>query len=368
MNPSDYTVGWIAALSLELTAARHVLDVEHNEVTDNEHRYIAGKIGDHNVVIGIQSKMGTSAAADLAARMRRTCPNIKFFLVVGIGGGVPSYGPAGDVNTIVLGDVVVSSPRGNHGGVFTYDTGAWVEDGQLSNTGHLNGPPSELSAAVGSLRSRHDGSQGTKIPQYLAQMRSKLNEKVRARFEDQGANNDRLYQSYFLHPHDEPNELCDNCCDSSFCTQRSKRGEGAARAVDTPKVHYGNIASSNQLQVSATMRDRIAAEHQAICFEMEGAGVIQNHPCLVVRGICDYSDSHKNKRWQSYAAATAAAYANELLLSMAPAAVAWKTETLRPLSAEESGQVQHITFGSNNRGFQSGNIYGGVSGLTFGGK
>lgn len=368
MDPTDYNVGWIAPLPLELTAARHMLDVEHEGVTDNEHRYIAGKIGDHNVVIGIQSKMGTSAAADLAARMRRACPNIKFFLVVGIGGGVPSYGPAGDVNTIVLGDVVVSSPRGNHGGVFTYDTGAWVEDGQLSNTGHLNGPPSELSAAVGNLRSRYDGSQGTKIPQYLALMRGKLSQGVRARFEDQGADNDRLYQSYFSHPEDEPNELCDNCCDLSFCTLRNMRGEGAVRTADTPKVHYGNIASSNQLQISATMRDRIAAEHQAICFEMEGAGVIQNHPCLVIRGICDYSDSHKNKRWQSYAAATAAAYAKELLLSMAPAAVAGKAKPLRPLPGEESGQIQHITFGANNQGFQAGNIHGGVSGLTFGRK
>ena len=95
-------------------------------------------------------------------------------------------------------------------------------------------------------------------------------------------------------------------------------------------------------------------------------GVIQSHPCLVIRGICDYSDSHKNKRWQSYAAATAAAYAKELLLSMTPAAVIRKAESLRPLPAEESGQVQHVTFGSNNQGFQSGNIYGGVSRLSFG--
>lgn len=368
MNPSQYDVGWIAPLPLELTAARYMLDVEHEEVTDNEYRYIAGEIGDHKVVIGIQSKMGTSAAADLAARMRRACPNIKFFLVVGIGGGVPSYGPAGDKNDIVLGDVVVSSPRGNHGGVFTYDTGAWVKDGQLSITGHLNGPPSELSAAVGSLRSRYDGSQGTKIPQYLAQMRSKLSQEVRAKFEDQGADNDRLYDGDSLHPQDKQNEPCSNCCGLSSCTQRTRRGEGAGRAVDTPKVHYGNIASSNQLQISATKRDSIAAEHEAICFEMEGAGVIQSHPCLVIRGICDYSDSHKNKRWQSYAAATAAAYAKELLLSMAPAAVEGKAEPLRPLSAEESGQVHHLTFGSNNQGFQSGNINGGVSGLTFGRK
>jgi hypothetical protein len=35
--------------------------------------------------------------------------------------------------------------------------------------------------------------------------------------------------------------------------------------------------------------------------------------CLVIRGICDYADSHKNKQWQEYSAAVAAAYAKELL-------------------------------------------------------
>jgi hypothetical protein len=55
-----------------------------------------------------------------------------------------------------------------------------------------------------------------------------------------------------------------------------------------------------------------------LCVEMEAAGLMDEFPCLVIRGICDYADSHKNKRWQPYAAATAAAYAKELL-SIIPA-------------------------------------------------
>jgi hypothetical protein len=43
-------------------------------------------------------------------------------------------------------------------------------------------------------------------------------------------------------------------------------------------------------------------------------GLMDSFPCLVIRGICDYADSHKNKVWQPYAAATAASYAKELLL------------------------------------------------------
>jgi hypothetical protein len=47
---------------------------------------------------------------------------------------------------------------------------------------------------------------------------------------------------------------------------------------------------------------------------MEAAGLMNQLPCLVIRGICDYADSHKSKRWQDYAALTAAAYAKILLL------------------------------------------------------
>ncbi len=63
----------------------------------------------------------------------------------------------------------------------------------------------------------------------------------------------------------------------------------------------------------AEKRDQLGKQHDALCFEMEAAGLMDVFPCLIVRGICDYSDSHKNKDWQRYAAATAAAYAKELL-------------------------------------------------------
>jgi nucleoside phosphorylase len=60
---------------------------------------------------------------------------------------------------------------------------------------------------------------------------------------------------------------------------------------------------------------------------MEAAGLMNHFPCLVIRGICDYADSHKNKTWQPYAAATAAACAKELL-SVIPMAEVAKTCTM----------------------------------------
>src|SRR5947207_2572224 len=82
-----------------------------------------------------------------------------------------------------------------------------------------------------------------------------------------------------------------------------------------PEIHYGIIASGNMLIKDAATRDKIAKEigNDCVCFEMEAAGLMNNFPCLVIRGICDYADSHKSDQWQRYASATAAAYGKEFL-------------------------------------------------------
>ena len=69
-------------------------------------------------------------------------------------------------------------------------------------------------------------------------------------------------------------------------------------------------------------RDRVSEDLGGVlCFEMEAAGLMNSFPCLVIRGICDYADSHKNKKWQPYAAGTAAACAKETLSVIPPAEV-----------------------------------------------
>jgi hypothetical protein len=98
----------------------------------------------------------------------------------------------------------------------------------------------------------------------------------------------------------------DNCSSSRLVRRYPRAG-------DDPAIHYGLIASANQVMKYAGTRDKLAHELGIMCFEMEAGGLMDNFPCLVIRGICDYADSHKNKQWQGYAAATAAAYAKELL-------------------------------------------------------
>jgi nucleoside phosphorylase len=126
---------------------------------------------------------------------------------------------------------------------------------------------------------------------------------------------DRLYQSGVVHPRDNRASCEATCGDNpSTIVSRPERTD----EEDNPAIHYGLIASANQLMKDAITRDKLAAEEDVLCFEMEAAGLMNHFPCLVIRGICDYSDSHKNKEWQGYAAMAAAAYAKDLLRRISP--------------------------------------------------
>ena len=107
---------------------------------------------------------------------------------------------------------------------------------------------------------------------------------------------------------------CRNCNEKRLVQRK-------ARTPDVPVVHYGLVGSANQVMRHGVTRKKLRQERGILCFEMEAAGLMDNFPCLVIRGICDYSDTHKNKDWQPYAAATAAAYAKELLGVIPPAQV-----------------------------------------------
>lgn len=86
---------------------------------------------------------------------------------------------------------------------------------------------------------------------------------------------------------------------------------------ETIKIHYGLIGSGNQVIKSGRLQDQISSRFGGVlCFEMEAAGLMKELLCVVIRGICDCADSYKNKEWQEFAAAVAAAYAKELITAL----------------------------------------------------
>ncbi|KAH0591720.1 hypothetical protein MHUMG1_10550 [Metarhizium humberi] len=308
-----YTVGWICVLRSELNAARALLDEEHEPCPTAErddNHYFLGRMGAHNVAIAFigSGTCGTNAAAITAMSMVESFRNIRFGLMVGVGGGAPKRPHLDDpLKDIRLGDVVVSTARGGHGGVLQYDMGK-CKNNEFSIESHLNKPPAVLSTAVQLLQSDHDFGEG-KMTQYIAEvalMSTKKNALRDYRFP--GGDKDQLFGS------DYPHSGAENCstCDA---TQVEKRLD---RESDNPAVHYGLIASGNAVMKSAQLRDKLRDEWDVLCFEMEAAGLMDSFPCIVIRGICDYSDDHKHKIWQPYAAVVAASYAKDLLRVLKP--------------------------------------------------
>ena len=300
----DYTIGWICALPLESTAAMAMLDEVHEtplvQDRSDHNMYVLGRVGVHNVAIAClpAGRIGTSSAATVATQMMFSFKNIRFGLMVGIGGGVPS-----SKYDIRLGDVVVSKPCAGNGGVVQYDFGKTVNEGRfIQSAAPLNSPPTILLNAISNLEARHRMS-GNRLRYFLSTMKVPLQGDYRY----QGSDNDELFEAEYDHV---DGGTCEGCDRSGRLVVRE------VRKSQDPCVHYGIIASANQVMKHGITRDRLRKEFGMLCFEMEAAGLMNDFPCVVIRGICDYADSHKNKRWQDYAAVTAAAYAKELLYTI----------------------------------------------------
>jgi nucleoside phosphorylase len=285
-----YTVAWICALSIEMAAARAVLDTIHEPLpalADDSNTYVFGNIQGHNVVIAClpTDQYGIVNAANVATNIRRTFPAIRVGLMVGIGGGVPSQ------VDVRLGDIVVGTR------VMQIDLGKIIHgDQQLERTAIPRIPHQSLGTAVTALRAKHE-FEPSRIPSILLQ-----------KFEGcqfgYPISPDRLFQADYHHKGPTPN--CDECDNSKLILRNTRMSKA-------PVIHYGAISSGSQVIKESLFRDDVARQLNVICFEMESAGLMDIIPCLPIRGICDYSDSHKSKEWQKYAAATAAAYAREFL-------------------------------------------------------
>ncbi|KAN0077667.1 hypothetical protein V8E54_005971 [Elaphomyces granulatus] len=312
LSHEHYTVGWVCALPLEMTAAKAMLDETHSNLSQpatDHNTYTLGKISGHNVVITClpSGVYGTTPAAVVVSTMSSTFPRIQFGFMVGIGGGVPCNGNGTDIR---LGDVVVSKPTGSYGGVVQYDRGKVTSGGQLKLSGMLNQPPQVLLTSIAQLQADQMSGKNHSIATILSERQGQIHDS-KAIFACPGQEQDQLFCSTYDHMESEDSTCVK--CDKQQLVHREQR------ASKEPEIHYGLIASSNQVMKDGRTRDNLAKEHGILCFEMEAAGLMNQLPFLVIRGICDYSDSHKNKKWQGCAALTAAAY-GKMLLSVVPVA------------------------------------------------
>ncbi|GKZ22050.1 hypothetical protein AbraIFM66951_004912 [Aspergillus brasiliensis] len=322
-SPEDYTVGLFCPLVIEARAMQNMLDEIHSKTGSIGVRYILGKLSGHNVVLATLpfTSRGKVSMAIAAGQMKHEFPNMAHLLLVGLGGGIPSA--SADIR---LGDVVVSVPTGTHPGVVQYDSGK-VHTTHFERTGCLLPPPEEWLLAISKMQVDNPVVSGN-----LAQSITDLQERCgRGEFRRPSPNTDRLFLSTYDHPTGQA--TCTSCSRSQVVNRRQRRD------ATKPVVHYGLILTTDTVIRNANARDRAAkAVGGAICFDMEAAAMMSHYSCLVIRGICDYADSHKNDVWHPYAAAAAAAMAKEILRHIEPTTPKSLTQQTPP-AADPSSQA-----------------------------
>jgi nucleoside phosphorylase len=224
----DYTVGWICALPMELAAAAEMLDEEHQDLHQDAHDpnvYMLGRIDEHNVVIPclLAGHMGTNSAAAVASQIASKFWSIRFSLMVGIGGAVPSV-----KSDIRLGHIVVSKPHMQHGGVVQYDFGKTGGSGHSTQMGSLGKPPIILMNTLSKLQANQIQGKSN-LSTYLSSICHLLY------FSCMRAGPDILFESTYNHIE---GQTCDRC-------SRDGTVERISRGSQEVVVYYGTIASGN---------------------------------------------------------------------------------------------------------------------------
>ncbi|AKB33047.1 phosphorylase [Methanosarcina siciliae HI350] len=290
------TIGIITALPKEYAAVSTLLENKNDKYkipgSGAGRRYCLGEIptedgNKHNLVL-VTVGMGNNIAATRASILLENFPNVKSLIMVGIAGGIPNPDKVND--HVRLGDIVVS----NEQGVIQYD---YIEN-KIEKVEHRNPPRPPSSSLIEAVRYLEAEEILGNRPweKYIDEAISQLKIECSSGYED------KLYCSK------NQNEVIEHPKDK-------KRTNGK------PKVFIGPIASANILQKNPMARDELRERFKVKAIEMEASGIADatwTHDVgyLVVRGICDYCDSHKNDEWQQYAAVVAAAYTRALIESM----------------------------------------------------
>jgi nucleoside phosphorylase len=294
--------------------------------------YRTGRIGRHNIVLLLLSGMGKVHAAHAAANLYSSFTRLRLVLLVGGCAAVPRINDA----DIVLGDVIISTR------VIQYDFGRKYPSGFIRKDtveDNLSKPQKEIRNMLTALQTPEIKN---KLLQKTADLLIDL-QKTSAvngygiKHQYPGVREDKLYEANYSHKHRitncaicsaANNVVCDaamqsTCedlgCEKSHLVGRQKIANklrlcqiGDA-SHQNPDIFFGAIGSGDTVMKSGEERDALAQKENIIAFEMEAAGIWEEVPSIVIKGVFDYGDSHKNKQWQAFASATAACAARAVI-------------------------------------------------------
>lgn len=354
-----YTIAIICPLSIEQDAMEVMLDERHGErcqptAEGDGNTYIVGSLQGHFVVImGLpQGSYGNITAVSAMQGLMKSFKNIRFGLLVGIGGGIPGpelQNPSPDIR---LGDIAVGIPQGRAGGVIKFDQGKKTEDGFIIR-GHFEKPRGLLLAATSSLS---DNERTLRALDVLMRKKAQKADDLmgidfkRPSLPTTDGNSQKQVDILYGQKCDSKEHEGLTCFRKSCWTQleaskqtrviveRAPRKPTLNGLPDLrPRIHYGTILSGDCVVADADRREEIRKltetyDTKPICVEMEAAGLtmVNELGVMVIRGINDYCDSQKNDKWKPYAAFSAAAYTSLLLRQIPRQNVNLELETLVP--------------------------------------
>ncbi|OGM48830.1 hypothetical protein ABOM_003027 [Aspergillus bombycis] len=319
----DFEIAIICALKVESNAIEAFLDEEfevdgfsYGQAPGDSNTYTIGRIGQRAVVLAYMANMGKVGSTRAATQLHLSFPQIKAVFLVGICGAAPQDAQGRET---FLGD---------------YSDRFRRKDTLEDTLGRGN---YRIRSFLSKLECKNTSSKlEQQTRQYIAELSAKDGE-----YAYPGANHDVLYRADYRHKHQngDPSVTCVECntADDTVCKEAresscdSPDGLGCSstqlvrrRQENThPVLHFGHFSSGDSVMKSGLHRDEIVARDKVIAFEMEGAGVWDVLPTVIIKSACDYADSHKNKTWQSYAAGTAAACTRAVLDQWRSSQGAW---------------------------------------------
>ncbi|RAH63890.1 natch and ankyrin domain protein [Aspergillus aculeatinus CBS 121060] len=310
----EYSVGWVCTLPIEVEAAKASFDCIHENLlppdlnlnNNNNNNYILGSLQGHKVVLAFPNCRACDdgeeddkpSLADVATQLQANFTAVRIILVVGIAGAAPKTN-----EDIRLGDIVVSNSAVGLPSAIQYAANEeHMEDRHLRDRA-LGRPTSSLLLTATRKAETAAIFGDSKIDQYLGD----IVRKDPVVFSRPGPEPDLLFQPNYDQTTTDYRESARRDCDPG--EDRSRQ----PRETQGPTVHYGLIASGHHAVRHGTTRDTLPYKQNVLCSETGGTGLKDAAQYLIIRGICNFADSHRSKLWHPYAAVTAAAYAKEVL-------------------------------------------------------
>ncbi|KAH7228866.1 nucleoside phosphorylase domain-containing protein [Fusarium oxysporum] len=289
-SSEDYIeVAVVCALTREYDAMSRFGQFEEEEVkeiTKDYGAYRYGRIDSLHLVLARPLKKGRVAMTVMATFLQSRFRNLKLVILTGICGGIPSAVTGHD---LLFGDIVVD-PRRLDADVQVSGIKIEQDSGGCSTT-WARGLRSaiETDDCLGYFKAR--------IMDFL----KPLQRAAPAKYKYPGAGKDRLYQ------HDYPH-FCEKCRmnqNLAYYYKRKLEDDGRADEAQTPNVILGPVVSTEDVLRDPEKRDNLGTKG-TVAIEMEADAVCEVFPCIVIKAVSDYADSHKNDAYQDYASATAA--------------------------------------------------------------